>query len=252
MIDKLFQNEFRKIFAHYPIWIMMLIFLIISYLLCHFFIISNPASKQTFINNYFDTVYMALYVIFNLTFILWGFIFMYSTNKETSSLNIGNIYPVNVLSLLITRFLALYALFFICLFIIISTSFFLSVYSLSHRMILSNSEFIYFGDGFVKMSSHLFILSLPFLITAFVLPMIIRSTALNVTIIFLCHYSSSYNNFQFNPFRSIITAFSMHHSILTGNHLITSVDILPKYFVSIIYIIIFCYSSHSFLTRKQL
>lgn len=251
MIFKLFQNEYRKIISLYPIWIITLTFLIISYLLCYYFIVSNPVLKQSVINNYFDTAFVALFMNFNLTFILWGFVFMYSTIKEMSCINFFKTYPISTTHLLVSRFFTLYSLFFISLFIILSVSYFLTHYSFSSRILLTKNEYLYFRNGFWAMSSHFFILSFPFLLTAYILPIIIKSTALNVTIIFLCHLSSNYIYFPSNPFRIAVTVFSLHHSILTGNQLFTLIDILPKYIISITYVVVIYYFTKSFLTKKQ-
>lgn len=236
---KLLLNEIKKTCSIYSIWAIFLLFLFITILMINYLIINNPITNESSINNFYITSYIFLHMTLNITLILCGFAFMYSSIKERVTLIYSRIYPINLNILLISRFLILYFFYIISIFIIWIFTFIITKYSLSNfHIILNYNQSMSFLTSFWMMIIHFLIMPLPFLLISFALPLINKINAINILLIIICHMLSYYPTFAYNPFRLTFSTFSIHHVILTGNSLFNSSDILKNYFISLTYIML--------------
>ena len=118
MMHRLFWSEIKKITSLSQFYgIISVLFLFLALLVSYFFVVQNPATKFSALDNRFDTVYITVYMIFNISFFLWGILFVYSSTKEISPFILSNLYPIRLSTLLFVRFLVLYILFFCCVLI---------------------------------------------------------------------------------------------------------------------------------------
>lgn len=252
MMHRLFWSEIKKITSLSQFYgIISVLFLFLALLVSYFFVVQNPATKFSALDNRFDTVYITVYMIFNISFFLWGILFVYSSTKEISPFILSNLYPIRLSTLLFVRFLVLYILFFCCVLIAFCLLYVLVEYKFSKTMPLTVTEHRNFIYGYWMLASHFFILILPFLLISYVLPFFVKSSSIRLALLFLMHISSNFPGLTYNPFRLIISAFATNHAILTGNHLYDLKDLAPKYVAAMGYVFLISVFTFILLKRKE-